>query len=70
MKDSDGIIDLADHRAPVCYTVRMTQHWDGRLQVFVEDVADDDRSRQAVAKALRSAADLLEQPARTQPEKR
>lgn len=54
------MIDLADHRAPICYTVRLTQHWDGKLQVLVEDIADDERSRKAVAKALRSAADVLE----------
>lgn len=56
------VIDLANHRPPVCYTVRLTEHWDGRLEIFVEDVADDDRSRRAVADSLRRAADQLSTP--------
>jgi len=54
------IVDLADRRPPVCYTVRLAQHWDGRLHIAVEDVADDERSRKAVADALRRAADGIE----------
>jgi hypothetical protein len=54
-----SVVDLADHRPPVCYTVRLKEHWDGRLEIFVEDVADDERSRKAVADALRRAADYL-----------
>lgn len=56
------VIDLANKRPPVCYTVHLAQHWDGRLQVTVQDVADDDRSRKAVADALRQAADMLDEP--------
>jgi hypothetical protein len=56
-----SLIDLADHRPPVCYTIHLTQHWDGRLGIKVEDVADDERSRRAVADALRRAADGIEQ---------
>lgn len=51
-----SVINLADRRQPVSYTVRITQHWDGSLEVFVEDVADDERSRQSVADALARAA--------------
>lgn len=50
------VINLADRRQPVSYTVRITQYWDGSLEVFVEDVADDERSRQSVADALARAA--------------
>jgi hypothetical protein len=57
-----SIIDLANHRPPVCYTVRLTDHWDGRLEIFVEDIADDERSKSAVANALRRAADMLGGP--------
>lgn len=53
------IVDLADRRPPVCYTVRVTQSWDGGLTVFIEDVADDQRSREAVAHALERAAILV-----------
>lgn len=60
-----SVVDLAQHRPPVCYTVRLTDHWDGTLQVFVEDVSDDDRSRASVAHALRRAADMLENPSYT-----
>lgn len=56
------VIDLSAKRPPVHYTVRLTHHWDDRLEVFVEDVADDDRSRASVADALRRAATMLEDP--------
>lgn len=55
-----SIIELSDHRSPVCYTVHLIEHWDGRLEIHVEDVADDSRSRKAVADSLRRAADHLE----------
>lgn len=51
-----SVINLADRRPPVSYTVRITHHWDGSLEVFVEDVTDDERSRQSVADALARAA--------------
>lgn len=53
------IINLANHRPPVCYTVHLTQHWNGRLEVQVENVADDERSRIAVADALMLAAEQI-----------
>ena len=46
-----SIVDLADRRPVVCYTVRLAQYWDGR-----EDVADDERTRKTVADALRRAS--------------
>lgn len=50
------VIDLAERRAPVTYTVTITHHWDGRLEVFVADVASDERSRASVGSALARAA--------------
>jgi hypothetical protein len=40
----------------------LAEHWDGRLEIFVEDVADDERSRKAIAASLRRAADTFEAP--------
>lgn len=54
-----AVIELSDHREPVCYTVRLRQHWNGALEVFVEDISDDLRSRQAVADALALASKML-----------
>ena len=54
---TDEIIDLADRRRPVVYTVHLMQWWDGRLEVAVDDVADDPRSRDAVREALRRVLD-------------
>ncbi len=54
-----SVINLADRRQPVSYTVRITHNWDGSLEVFVEDVADDERSRQSVADALARAASVF-----------
>jgi hypothetical protein len=51
-----SVINLSDRRRPVSYTVRITHHWDDTLEVFVEDVANDERSRQSVADALARAA--------------
>ena len=51
-----SVINLSDRRAPVAYTVRIIHHWDDTLEVFVEDVAGDERSRQSVADALARAA--------------
>lgn len=58
---SGEVVELGDRRPKVCYTVRLTQDYIGGLTVFVEDVADDPRSRQAVADALRKAAELIEE---------
>jgi hypothetical protein len=60
-----SVIDLSKRRAPVCYTVRLVHHWDDRLEVSVEDVSDDERSRRSVADALRRAAEMLESAPRT-----
>lgn len=54
------IVELSARRQPVNYTVRITHHWDDRLEVFVEDVADDDRSRASVADALQRAVYLFD----------
>jgi hypothetical protein len=58
--DAANLFDLNSRRKPVVYTVRLRQGYDGSLTVHVEDVADDRRSRAAVADALRQAADLIE----------
>lgn len=47
------VVDLAHKRPPVTYMVTITQHWDGRVEAFVHNVADDDRSRASVTDALR-----------------
>jgi hypothetical protein len=54
-----SVIDLNAKRPPVYYTVNITHHWDDTLEVFVEDVADDDRSRASVADALRRASEMF-----------
>jgi len=46
------VVDLATRRPPVHYTLRITHHWDGRIEALVEDVQDDPRSREAVADAF------------------
>ncbi len=58
-----GVVSIAAYRKPVTYTVRLRQGYEGELAVWVEGVADDPRSRQAVAEALRRAADMVEQSA-------
>lgn len=55
-----NVVSLASRRQPVTYTVRLRQDYEGGLAVWVEGVADDERSREAVADALRRAADMIE----------
>lgn len=57
------VVDLNAKRPPVVYTVRIRHHWDDHLEVFVEDVSDDERSRGAVADDLERAAAMLRDPA-------
>lgn len=54
------IIDLSAKRKPVAYTVDITHHWDDRLEVFVHDVSDDERSCASVADALSRAAQMFQ----------
>lgn len=55
----NNIVNLADKRQPVDYTIRIRHHWDDSLEVFVEDVSDDDRSKSAVADTLERAAQVF-----------
>jgi hypothetical protein len=43
--------------------VTLRQDYQGGLAVWVDDVADDPRSRKAVADALRRASDMIEESA-------
>ncbi len=55
-----SVIDLSAHRAPVIYSIHVTHHWDGRVEVEVEGLAQTERSNEAVANALLTAAALAE----------
>jgi hypothetical protein len=54
-----SVIDLNAKRKPVHYTVHLSHHWDGSLTIQVEDLADDQRSKMAVAWALLRAAEEI-----------
>lgn len=47
------IIDLSRKRVPTIYTVTIVHHWDGNLEFKIDDVAEDERSREAVMHAFR-----------------
>jgi hypothetical protein len=47
------LVDLNSRRAPVVYTVTIAHHYDGNLEFLIEDVGDDERSREAVFHAFR-----------------
>lgn len=55
----NNVVDLATKRAPVDYTIRIRHHWDDSLEIFVEDVSDDERSKRAVADTLERAAQVF-----------
>lgn len=52
-----GITYLSKRRKPIVYTLEITHHWDNTVEVFVHDVADDPRSREAVGDVLTMAAE-------------
>ena len=47
------LVDLNLRRAPVVYNVTIAHHYDGKLEFLIEDVGDDERSREAVFHAFR-----------------
>ena len=53
---NDGVITLNDRRKPVSYTIDVTHHYDGTVEVFVRDVSDDPRSREVVMNTIISWA--------------
>lgn len=53
---SDNIVPLAKRQKPVSYTIDVTHHFDGSVEVFVRDVSDDPRSRDAVMQTIISWA--------------
>jgi hypothetical protein len=55
-----NIVNLSQRRPPIVYTVHVTHHWDDSLEVRVQDVSDDARSKASVADSLRRAADMLQ----------
>lgn len=55
-----GVVSINALRKPVTYTIRLRQGWEGELAVWVQDIADDERSRKAAADAMRRAADMIE----------
>ena len=56
-----NIVDLADKRPPVVYTVTVCEGWDGSRSGQVNDMQDDPRSRYAVADALSRASHLIKE---------
>lgn len=53
---TDNVVPLAKKQKPVSYTIDVTHHFDGTVEVFVRDVSDDDRSREAVMETIISWA--------------
>lgn len=50
--DDENIIDLSSRRKPVTYTIHVCHHWDGKIELMIEDLDDDIRSDEAVMGAL------------------
>lgn len=54
------VINMNSHREPVIYSIHVTHHWGGEVEVEVEGLTDNGRSHRAAAEALREAAAVLE----------
>lgn len=52
----DKVVSLASRQKPVHYTIAVTHHYDGEIEVFFQDIADDDRSRASAMETLIRAA--------------
>lgn len=50
------IVGLNSKRRPVSYTIDVTHHYDGTIEVFVRNVSDDPRSRDSVMNTIISWA--------------
>jgi len=50
------VVPLVKKQKPVSYTIDVTHHFDGTVEVFVRDVSDDNRSREAVMETIISWA--------------
>jgi hypothetical protein len=55
-----SIIDLADKRKPVWYTIRIGHHWDDTLEMIVEGLADNELARASVKDTLQRFCGLQE----------
>ena len=53
---TDNVVLLVNRQKPVSYTIDVTHHFDGMVEVFVRDVSDDERSREAVMETIISWA--------------
>lgn len=58
---TDKVLHLSKYQEPVRYNVQITHHYDDNLEVFVEGVSDDQRSRDSVADSLERAAFVFRQ---------
>lgn len=56
---ANNVVDLMSKRTPVDYTIRIRHHWDDRLEIFVEDISDDERSKSVIADTLERAAQVF-----------
>lgn len=49
------IVPLDGQREPVRYTIHVDHHWDGAVDVAIEDISADKRSLRVAAYALKLA---------------
>lgn len=56
---SDNVVRFGDRKPPTHYSVHLSSHWDGALEVEVVDIQTDDRSMLAVADDLERAAKII-----------
>lgn len=66
MTEATNIVDLSKKRDPVKYTIHLTHHWDGKLEIWVDDVSDTERSRESIAWALDQAAAAMRSDAKSE----
>lgn len=53
-------IELSEHRKPVTYTLHIIHHWNGTIEVLVDDVAETERNKESIVWAMKRALLALE----------
>jgi hypothetical protein len=46
------VIDLSKKREPARYTLHLVHHWDGTVEVLVDDVAETERNKKSITWAM------------------
>ena len=58
-----NVADINARKPPVCYSLHITHHWDGRIELSISGISENPtpRDKVAVLYAAREAVKMLEE---------